>query len=151
MKSARLKALEKYRALTNEAKRKGQLIPVMRELALKDLYFLLINPLNQFHMIQGPEYKKDFLFDRCREVQAEPDGCLDLWAREHYKSTIITYGLTIQDILNNPELTIAIFSFNKTIARGFLNQIKREFEANEKLKGLFPHILWQNPETQSPK
>ena len=123
----------------------------MKVVAVSDLYFLLVYILNQKHMVEGPEYKKDWLFDRCREVQAEPDGYLDLWAREHYKSTIITFGLTIKDILNNPELTFGFFSFNRGIAKAFLNQIKREFQDNTKLKNLFPEILWRNPEKDAPK
>ena len=82
----------------------------------------------------------DFLYARCREVQACPDGCLDLWAREHYKSTIITVGLTIQDILNDPEVTVGIFSHTRPIAKAFLRQIKREFEGNALLQEMFPHI-----------
>lgn len=84
-------------------------------------------------------------------MQAAPNGYLDLWAREHYKSTIITYALTIQDILNDPDVTIGIFSHTRPIAKGFLRQIKREFEANEFLKGLFPDILWDNPSKDAPK
>ena len=99
-----------------------------------------------------------WLFDRCREVQAAPDGYLDLWSREHYKSTIITFGKTIQDILAShgedplrDEVTVGIFSHTRPIAKGFLRQIKREFESNDQLKNLFPDILWREPGRQSPK
>lgn len=92
-----------------------------------------------------------FAFDRCRDVQSEPNGRLDLWAREHYKSTIITFGLTIQDILNSPEETFGIFSHTRPIAKAFLSQIKRELEDNALLKDLFPDILWEDPRRQAPK
>jgi predicted phage terminase large subunit-like protein len=93
----------------------------------------------------------DWVFDRCREVQAEPNGRLDLWAREHYKSTIITFALTIQDVLNDPELTVGIFSHTRPIAKQFLRQIKLEFERNEKLKRWFPDVLWEDPRKEAPK
>ena len=93
----------------------------------------------------------DWVFDRCREVQAEPDEHLDLWAREHYKSTIITFAKTIQDILANPDITVGIFSHTRPIAKGFLRQIKREFEGNEVLRGWFPDIIWDNPRKEAPK
>lgn len=84
-------------------------------------------------------------------MQENPDGYLDLWAREHFKSTIITYALTIQDILNDPEVTVGIFSHTRPIAKGFLRQIKREFESNEDLKRYYSDVLWENPQKQSPK
>lgn len=93
----------------------------------------------------------DWIFARCREVQASPNGHLDLWAREHYKSTILTFGLTVQDILNDPETTVGIFSHTRPIAKGFLRQIKRELEGNEWLKALFPEILYASPKAESPK
>ena len=92
-----------------------------------------------------------WVFDRCCEVQAEPDGRLDLWAREHYKSTIITFALSIQDILRAPETTIGIFSHTRPIAKAFLRQIKQEFERNERLKRWFPDVLYANPVKDSPK
>lgn len=81
-----------------------------------------------------------WLFERCREVQLSPDGHLDLWAREHCKSTIITVGKTIQDILARPGITVGIFSHTRPVARSFLRQIKRELEGNSVLQGLFPHV-----------
>jgi len=102
---------------------------------------------------------RDWLFARCREVQAAPHGHLDLWAREHYKSTIITFGLTIQEILashgDDPviddELTFGIFSHTRPIGKAFLRQIKVEFETNRRLKAWFPDILWEDPRKQSLK
>lgn len=110
-----------------------------------NLYFLLRFGLNR------PDCDNDWVFDRCREVQAASDGYLDLWAREHYKSTVITYALTIQEILKDPEVTVGIFSHTRPIAKAFLRQIKQEFETNETLKGWFPDILWADPRKESPK
>jgi len=115
-----------------------------RELCLTDLFFLISSVFNR------GDIDRDWLYARVREVEAEPNGCLDLWAREHYKSTIITYGLTIQDILNDPELTVGLFSFKISIATAFLTQIKTELESNVLLKGLFPDILYGNPKSEAP-
>lgn len=68
-----------------------------------------------------------------------------------HNSTVITFGLTIQEILNNPEVTIGIFSHSRPIAKGFLRQVKRELEANLMLKRLFDDVLFQTPQKESPK
>lgn len=94
---------------------------------------------------------RDWIFDRCREVQSDPDDRLDLWARGHYKSTIITMAQTIREILLDPDTTVGIFSHTRPIAKAFLRQIKREFETNDFLKELFPDILYKNPAAESPK
>jgi len=136
---------QQYKTLMLKAQARNEWHGVMRELIKKDLFFLLLHGLGR------KDIDTDWLFDRCREVQRDPDGYLDLWAREHYKSTIITYALTIQDILNDPELTVGIFSATRPIAKAFLRQIKREFESNEKLKALFPEVCYMNPQKQAPK
>lgn len=117
----------------------------LRNLCKTDLYFLIR------YGMKRADIEQPWLFQRCREVQAKPNGYLDLWAREHYKSTIITCGLTIQDILNNPELTVGIFSHTRPIAKAFLRQIKREFEGNDTLKSWFPDILHKDPRSESQK
>jgi len=118
---------------------------LLRELAKADRWFLLCIILGRKDAVHP------WLYDRCREVEASPDGVLDLWARGHYKSTIITYAGTIQEILRNPNTTIGIFSHTRPIAKGFLKQIKREFEVNEFLRELFPDICYQNPRQDSPQ
>lgn len=103
--------------------------------------------------------ERQWLFDRCIEVQTNPNGYIDLWAREHYKSTVITFGKTIQDILashgDEPiydrEATIGIFSHTRPMAKGFLKQIKQELERNVNLKEWFPDILYSNPQKESQK
>lgn len=110
-----------------------------------DLFFLLRYGLNR-------EFTdKNWWFERCREVQFDPNWRIDLWAREHGKSTIITIALTIQDILNDSEITVGIFSHTRPIAKSFLRVIKREFETNDRLKEAFPDILWNDPQKESPK
>lgn len=128
----------------------------LRNLCRIDLYFLLR------YVLQRNDIEHPWLFARCREVGARPDDSLDLWAREHYKSTIITYAKTVQDILashgddplaewNGREVTFGFFSHARPIAKKFLRQIKVEFESNGMLKGLFPDILYADPKKQSPK
>jgi predicted phage terminase large subunit-like protein len=95
-------------------------------------------------------------------VQNDSNGHLDLWSREHGKSSIITFGTTIMDILQSHgqdplpewegiEPTFGIFSHTRPVAKGFLRQIKREFETNALLKEWFPDILWQSPAKEAPK
>jgi len=128
-------------------------IEAARWLCRNDLFFLLVYVLGRQDVDNPPKptFNPNWGFDRCREVQEHPDGYLDLWAREHFKSSIITFGLTIQEILKDPNITIAIFSHKREIAQGFLQQIKRELETNELLKALFPDILYENPKKDSPK
>jgi len=115
----------------------------IRRLCREDLFFLLTVACKRM------DINRDWLYKRCRQVEADRDGYLDLWAREHYKSTLITFGLSIQDILVNPEVTIGIFSHTRPTAKAFLEQIKREFEDNTFLKDTFPDILYKEPRREA--
>jgi hypothetical protein len=108
-------------------------------LACNDRFYLLVKLLGRVDLIHT------WLFDRCREVEADPYGHVDLWARYHGKSSLITTGGIIQEIIRDPNVTIAIFSVTKSIAAEFLAQIKTEFESNDDLKRLFPDVLYFNP------
>jgi predicted phage terminase large subunit-like protein len=120
-------------------------IPAQRDLCRRDVFFLLV------FACRRADCNNEWVYARCREVEDRPDECLDLWAREHYKSTIITFGLSLQDILKDPEITIGIFSHTRPIAKSFLSQLKRELETNEYLQRLFPDVLYANPTKESPR
>jgi predicted phage terminase large subunit-like protein len=128
-------------------------IAKLRNLCRTDLFFLLVWGLSR------PDADNEWVFARSCEVEAAPDGYLDLWAREHYKSTIITFAKTIQDVIAShgddrilsDEVTVGIFSHTRPIAKQFLRQIKMEFERNENLKRWFPDVLYQDPRSESPK
>jgi len=150
--------LENYPALIDSLRNytKERKARMLRQLARTDLYFLLRYLLNR------PDVEHPWLFDRCRDVERDPDNHLDLWARGHYKSTIITFAKTIQDILashgdeplehwDGVQPVFCIFSHTRPIAKAFLRQIKFEFERNLDLIELFPDILYSRPDVQSPK
>jgi len=131
-------------------------IELSRLLCRTDLFFLL------WYVCNRQDCYRQWVLERCQDVRRSPNGNLDLWAREHYKSTIVTFGQTIQDVLsshgkeplkkwNGREVTVGIFSHVRPIAKGFLRQIKSEFEQNQMLKSLFPDILFDNPQKEAPK
>ncbi len=150
--------IEEYKTLASELERidEQEKVAICRWLCRSDLFWLL------WWGFARRDVEHPWLLARCKEVQQDPDGYLDLWARDHYKSTIITYAKTIQDVLashgDDPlpqwqglEPTIGIFSHTRPIAKGFLRQIKRELEVNQLLKELFSDIIWDNPHKDAPK
>jgi len=117
----------------------------IRTLAQLDRFYLAVFICNRHDMLHP------WIYERCREVESDRDRHLDLWARFHYKSSIITFLGSIQEILCNPDITIGILSYSAKQAKPFLRQIMQEFDSNEKLKQLFSDILWDKPRLQAPK
>ena len=97
---------------------------VLAELGRNDRYFLLTMILNVSVLFHA------WVYERCREVEAEPDNCIDLWARGHGKSAIITFAGSIQEIIRDVEITIGIFSHTRPLAKDFIRQIKNVAEMN---------------------
>jgi hypothetical protein len=88
----------------------------------------------------------------CIQVD-HPDG---LYLAGHHcvpthNSSIITFAKTIQDILDDPELTVGIFSFSRATALKFVAQIQQELTQNENLKTCFPDVLYWQPDRESPR
>ena len=118
-------------------------MPLQAALGKADRYYLLVSILGRTDALHP------WLYERCREVEAAPDGYLDLWSRGHYKSTVISFAGSIQEILKDPEITIGIAAHTRPIATAFLAQIKRELEVNSRLKLLYPDILWADPKKEA--
>lgn len=120
-------------------------VALIRKLCKNDLFFLM-------HFVLGiKEVNRPWIVDRISEVESSWHRTLNLWARGHFKSTCITYGLVIQLLLRNTEERICIFSETRQIAKAFLRRIKTTFEQNGLLKSTFPDIFYDSPERQSPK
>lgn len=138
-------AIKFWDASEAEGRRRGNLSQVVRVLCLADLYYLLVRVCGRIDMLPciGREGYIDntFAFDRCREVEADPDGYLDLWSREHWKTSIVNFGLSLQSILKDPEITIGIFSHTRPIAKAFMRMLMREIESNRALHEAFPDIF----------
>lgn len=117
----------------------------IRALAKNDRFYLLVRILGRVDCLH------DWIYARCREVEADPDDHIDIWAREHYKSTVITFAGIIQEILKDSEITIGIFSHTKNVAEKFVMQIKQELETNKLLLWAFSDVLYDRPEAQSPR
>lgn len=122
---------------------------VLAHVGLYDRYFFIMQILNLGNVIERAWHP--WLYDRCREVEADPDGYIDLWAREHFKSTLITFGGALQEIAKDPEITIGIFSHNAKHSRSnFVVRIKTELETNALLPLFYPDSFYKNPRKESP-
>ena len=120
-------------------------LSIVRELCLNDLFFLI------YFVLGIKAVNKPWVVDRIYESQDGHFDTLDLWAREHFKSTILTFGLTLWQVLRNPEERISIISHTRSLAKSHLQRIKVALESNLLLKMAFPDVLYMNPEKESPK
>ena len=136
-------------AMTPE-EQEAKMLPTIRTLIKKDLFFIV------YFIMNVPPVNHPFGVQVCNELEAStPDGGLSHtghfhnYAREHLKSTLITMGLTVKRIVNDPECTTAIFSYKKPAADKFLSGIRETLE-KEIMITCFPDILYAKPDTESP-
>ena len=79
----RTQANEFFADILADAEKDSCVPATMASLGINDLWFLMTRLLGRMEMDRSPLLNNDWLYDRCCEVQAEPDGYLDLWSREH--------------------------------------------------------------------
>jgi hypothetical protein len=125
------------------------------EQSIDDKGRALLNANDRYYLLTVTCKRHDawhpWLFERCREVEKSPDGHLDLWARYHYKSTICTFAGCLQEIIRDPEITIAIISGTNKVALPFLIQLQEEMERNEDLKRIHSDVFWEEPRKEAPQ
>lgn len=125
---------------------------VMREYAKHDLFFLVTRVLSEGQIIHSelktPFYWHDHYVRACRQYEwqmANGGGC-DVSGRGSGKSTIRTKAMSIQLLLNYPDISIVIFSAKKLLAKKHIRVIKDELESNKILKVLFDDVLYSDPQ-----
>ena len=115
-----------------------------RSIIRDDLFFVA------YFVMENPLVNKPFGVKMCRMVEEGPQTkTLDVWARGHLKSFLLTQAETIKRIVTNPEETHVIFSYKKPKAEDFLSAIKRTLE-KPLMTQCFPDILYESPERESP-
>ncbi len=119
---------------------------VIRSLFLNDLWFLLRFGFN----IEKANHP--FVVEMCRTVQSGPvTDTLDIWARFHWKTAIITQAETLQFEIKNPDKCSGIFAYARPAAKKPLRSLKILMEESELLQWCFPEVLWKKPTTEAPK
>ena len=129
-----------------KAKREEFAKAVFKSLILEDLFFIV------YFVCENPLANHPFVVGQCEMVaKGQQSGTLDVWARGHFKSTIITVAETLQFHLKYPERCTGILAYARPAAKKFLRAIKTLCEQSQLLKACFPEILWETPGTQAPK
>lgn len=114
---------------------------VMRTWCENDLYYLCTAILGMSRLVPHVHRKAcDFVSAR-PWPGTEPDEFLFHMPRGFFKSSIVTIGATIQDILREPGTAILVANEQEDNTKHFISAIKGQFESNRKLQWLYPEII----------
>lgn len=96
-----------------------------------------------------PEIDCDFQFNWSREMQFDGDNVIDKSARESGKSTWRCYVGVTNEVINNPNLTVGIFAFEKAAAERHGRRLKEEWETNRELQSAWDDVFYREPSKES--
>jgi len=134
-------------------KSEDEKLETYRYLCCTDLFFLVYFGL-QKHWLNDSFRVARWVTDRCKDIEEGPrTNTIDLWQRGGFKSTLLTIGESLQDVLRDPTERICIFAFNRALAKDFLGEIKQICEGggDNMLPIWFPDIFWENPKRDAHK
>lgn len=113
----------------------------IRSLCETDLYYLCTSVLGM-RLLRPHVHKRPCAFLSARPWPGtEHDEILFHMPRDFYKSSIVTIGATIQDILRNQDTTVLIVNEQENNVGHFIRAIRTQFESNRKLQWLYPEII----------
>lgn len=121
----------------------------------EDFWFFMRNCMSLGQLCCGDIHNQHYgkrwldhpwLFDRCRDFEADPDDRLFKWPRGYFKTSIITQGGILWEHIKNPSLRTLILTY-KLVPTGesFIRGIALECEQNARLKFHWPEIFWSDP------
>lgn len=118
----------------------------LRSLFANDLWFLVC------HGFGIEKANHPFVVEMCRVVEeGQRSDTLDIWARFHWKTMIITQAETLQFQIKNPDKCTGLFCYARPAAKKPLRSLKVLMEESDLLKWCFPTVLWQRPDVEAPK
>ncbi len=140
-----LAGIEKVKMMPmNENKREAVILLLEQEHAYEKLLFQKgkesLFAFNKFvlNVEEGKMNLGGFHKELCKFVQDDrKKKKLILMPRGHLKSTLITIGYSLHQIINNPNIRILILNATWQMAVDFLTEIKRHLQGNETLINLY--------------
>ena len=122
-----------------------------RALISSDLFFILYFIVKPFSQGAEERCNHPWVVSVCQEIESGPDDyTLDVYAREHFKTSALTIAETIQYAMKYPDRAQGIISYARPAAKKILFSIKEILEQNNILKMAYPDVVWANPEKDAP-
>lgn len=144
-----IKSAEEYLAAPNGPSFKdNKYLSKIRGLAMTDPFFIIHIAMGNPHANDEKGFVNKMCLLAIKDLYRHYEGLcslfLNVWAREHYKSSIMTRAIPLIHIFNNPTDTVLIQAANVRLAQTLMSPIRDILEMKE-IVSAFDDILWANP------